>query len=180
MIEFDKRCMYDQESDEINLSSRYEKESYPDQFCQTRKPISSCLKVIKGVPTKKPFFMLGNNLQIMFYPNPKGRNQASILRWGFKIKVTPIFGFMTQNIKENARVLKDLTAAISVANIVVAEYLGFYLEGSDITTDEKLNKKYLSLPLIQNGLRTLPKSDCSQLNAKKPSSYFSQLREEIT
>jgi len=84
--------------------------------------------------------MLGNKLHIMFYPNPKGRNQASILRWGFKIKITPIYGFLDRtNKSEEHEGRNDVIAAISIVNVVVAEHLSYYLEGNALSDDEKLN-----------------------------------------
>jgi len=65
-------------------------------------------------------------------------------------------------------------------NVTIAEYSSLFLEGTALTNDEKLNKKYLQLSIVKQGFDKNQNLESSEITLPKPVTYFSALRKEIT
>jgi len=105
-IEFDKRCQSDVSHDFISLTSGYDS-SYSNNigyFMNHREHIGTSFRISGKPNLKKPLVMLGNSLQADFAPSGQVKDEHSLSRWGFKLRVRPIYGVGNYILKDAAHV----------------------------------------------------------------------------
>ena len=64
-----------------------------ENYMHERQAVASNYQISSGkVNNKRPLFMLGDHLSVKFVISHRGRNETSLQRWGFKLKIKPVYG----------------------------------------------------------------------------------------
>jgi len=111
--------------------------------------------------------MLGNSLQVDFSSSGQAKDEHSLNRWGFKLKIRPIYGISNyilrdnqyQNILSNIqakvggeKTLTNLLQSFALINLCVIEIAELHIKGTMPTENEKKVLHYLKWNLFKGGI----------------------------
>lgn len=72
------------------------------QVAGNRDSVGTSFKISGKPNLKKPVVMLGNSLIVDFTSSGQAKDEHSLNRWGFRLKIKPIYGVQNYILKDNA------------------------------------------------------------------------------
>jgi len=167
-VEFDKRCQSDAAHDCITLcsgiDSTYSNFGY---FMNQRDPVGISFRISGKPNLKKPIVMLGNSLQVDFSSSGQAKDEHSLNRWGFRLKIRPIYGVANYILKDSnysnilnniqakfggEKPFTDYVSSLAMLNIVIVEIIELHIKGGLLDDKEKELAKYLKWNLLKGGI----------------------------
>jgi len=170
VIEFDDRCSCE-ERDNLNIVSWYNKHKTTPTTGNISNSFESMGTKIKfngsnSQLQKKRVFFFGNCLSVNVNSSPLVQDHYSLLQWGFKLYIRPMYGFgenLEKIVNESKfpKNLKDMTyhAINSVDRFSVSflQCLDLFLGGGRTTSKEKEMASLMEQTMIKNGLKGIKK-----------------------
>lgn len=90
IADFDKRCQSDANSDFLQVVSWTHGQQVSNVNANIN-PFNLHIKMSGKINSKKPYLMLGNQLNMEFHSSGNTRNEHSLNRYGFRVGVRPAF-----------------------------------------------------------------------------------------
>ena len=174
-VELDKRCQSDQTQDFLTITSWYNSQfSTFGYFMSHRDNVGTSFRISGKPNMKKPLLLIGNNIQIDFSSSPHSKDEHSLNRWGFKVRIKPIYRFSRFMLKNSnlSGVLRDVEArfggsknfkiylsAMTLSTLVALEIAEAHLKGNPLSKEEKKLNNYLNWNIIKSGLGSVAVSE---------------------
>lgn len=92
LLDLDKRCQSDPNNDTLNIQILHEDCAVGNNIQVNDGVFNSYLKLSGAVDSKKPYLIFGNAANIDFNSSGQVKDTQSLVRYGFKFGLRPIFG----------------------------------------------------------------------------------------
>eukprot|EP00828_Plagiopyla_frontata_P047699 TRINITY_DN889_c0_g1_i4.p1 TRINITY_DN889_c0_g1~~TRINITY_DN889_c0_g1_i4.p1 ORF type:complete len:518 (+),score=97.52 TRINITY_DN889_c0_g1_i4:186-1739(+) len=183
-IEFDKRCKCDNQTDFLVIQAWYDShQQHSNYYMSTRDSLGQNYRITGKPYSKKPLFILGNNVQIDFTSSGQAKDDQSLMRWGFKINIKPVFGIKNafhillpsnSSIDSliqrfgNENEIKSWITTLMTLLVPLENLLSQCLEGEKTQLNEISNNKLLEWTIFKNGLKQFNLQNClASINKKQ-------------